>query len=174
MTNNMLSLGKLNYGNMEYYNEKIDICSYMESIYNACIIPIENKWLSLEIEIDKQLKNRKLYLDKDKLTQVITNLISNAIKFSKAWGSITITLTKKEENILIEVKDNGIWIPKDQQKIIFEKYKQYRNEYNNSYWLGIGLALSSEFVKHFWWNIEVNSSPGNGSNFFFTIPLLKE
>jgi len=77
-----LALSKIESGKMEYYKREIEITTLLKLVYNDIFLEAEHKQVDFEIEIDKNLKDRKIYIDSDKLRQVFINLINNAIKFT--------------------------------------------------------------------------------------------
>jgi len=77
-----LALSKIESGKMEYYKREIEITVLLKLVYNDVFLEAEHKQVNFEIEIDKNLKDKKIYIDSDKLRQVFINLINNAIKFT--------------------------------------------------------------------------------------------
>ncbi len=108
--------------------------------------------------------------DKERMGQVLTNIISNAIKYSPQGGKIIVTLKNKKDQALVSVEDKGIGIPKEKQSKIFERFfrAQDKGEYQG---LGIGLYISAEILKRHCGNLYVESTEGKGSKFTFTLPL---
>ncbi len=173
LTNDVLMLSKIEAGKMEYYNEDIDIVSFLQSVYKDLFIEVEDKWLTLKIEVDKNLKKEKLFLDKDKLKQVFLNLIDNAIKFTDIWWKIIVKATKKDKKVLFEIIDNGAWISKENLENLFEKFSQvnWSLQRDNKHWLGLGLALCKNFIRDFDSKIMVESKIWKWSNFYFELKL---
>jgi signal transduction histidine kinase len=109
--------------------------------------------------------------DKDRLEQVVINLISNAIKFTD-MGSVTCSVRKLENEIMISVIDTGMGIAEIDQGKVFEKFKQVG--YNHTGKLngtGLGLSICKQIAEHHGGRIWVESKPGKGSNFSFTLPI---
>ena len=112
-----------------------------------------------------------LKADAQRLEQVLHNLLMNAVKFTPAGGSITLRANKQNGNLVVEVQDDGIGIPKEEQARLFEPH--YRVEADRQHFpgLGLGLALSKQIVELHGGKIWVTSEPGEGSTFAFTLPL---
>jgi signal transduction histidine kinase len=113
----------------------------------------------------------KIQSDPERIRQVITNLVSNAIKYSQR-GTITITSSKKENLLEIAVKDTGIGIPADKLPTLFNKFNRIRDEKTREVrGTGLGLWISKEIVEILGGKIFVQSIYGSGSVFSFTLPL---
>jgi signal transduction histidine kinase len=104
------------------------------------------------------------------LEQLITNLVSNAIKYSPSRAEVKILLSKTEEHVILEVEDHGIGMDQEVMKHIFSKFYQ-ANVYETD-GLGLGLYLSKSIVEAHQGTIEVESEPGKGSRFRVQLPLL--
>jgi signal transduction histidine kinase len=113
--------------------------------------------------------------DPDRIVQCLTNLISNAIKFSEAGGSIGIRTTPLQDgNLQFEVSDQGRGIPFDQRASIFERFQQVdASDARRKGGTGLGLTICRNIIQQHGGRIWVNSELGKGSTFFFTIPLAK-
>ncbi len=129
------------------------------------------KNITLESQITKPLY---AYFDKESISVVLRNLISNALKFTPNGGKITISTRKNEQQLIITVADTGVGISKELQKRIFLK-EEFYSTYgtNDEKGSGLGLILCSEFTKMNKGKIWVDSSVGKGSSFNFTLPLYK-
>ena len=109
--------------------------------------------------------------DKDKISQVVQNLISNAIKAIKDDGLIRVSLHEDKNNIYIDVKDNGVGITDEKKEIIFERFYRIddaRNTKINGH--GLGLSISKNFVESLGGRIKLKSKPGKGSTFSVIFP----
>lgn len=114
----------------------------------------------------------KIYADKFRIYQVLTNLITNAIKYSPDNSDINISVGKTDRNALVSVQDFGIGIQKDEQKRIFDRLYQVSSDKEKTFpGFGTGLYISKEIIKRHKGNIWVESELDNGSTFFFTLPL---
>ena len=111
--------------------------------------------------------------DQDRLIQVVINLISNAVKFTDA-GSITCSARQEGKELLVSVKDSGIGIAPDDQPKVFEKFKQVGDTLTDKpKGTGLGLPICKEIVEYHGGRIWVESQPGHGSTFSFTLPIIE-
>lgn len=120
----------------------------------------------------KSCKEAVLFADKERIAQVLVNLISNAIKYSPASDKVIITCSKNQNNIIISVQDFGIGIPKDEQVKIFDRFFRVKGKKKNGIsGLGLGLYISREIVNRHKGKIWVVSIEGKGSTFRFSLPI---
>lgn len=128
--------------------------------------------LKLGIEVPSNLP--KIFVDPNKLKQVITNLTSNAMKFTLQGGTVTIIAHPQDENFIYAgVKDTGIGIPKDKISKVFEKFTQVKEAQQTSKKIkgtGLGLTIAKNIVELHGGKIWIESEAGKGTTFFFTIP----
>jgi PAS domain S-box-containing protein len=125
-----------------------------------------------ELKLDVREPLPKIIGDEDKLDQILTNLLNNAIKYSPNGGTITIHATKDKDFICIGVEDQGMGIPRDQLAKVFDKFHRVNNEDNRKiYGTGLGLFLVKHLVESVHLGkIWVESEVGKGSTFLFRIP----
>ncbi|MFL5457581.1 MAG: ATP-binding protein [Myxococcales bacterium] len=110
--------------------------------------------------------------DRERLEQVVVNLVQNAIKYSPQGGRVEVSVERNGSQARVTVTDEGIGIPKDEQRHIFERFFRAQNAATRNYGgLGIGLYVSNEIVERHGGAFEVVSEPGKGTTFGFTIPL---
>lgn len=176
LVNDMLALSKIESWKMEYYMKDINITELLKSVYNDVFLEIESKWVDFEIKIDKNLKERKINIDQDRLKQVFINLLSNAVKFTDSGWKIILKATKIEEKVKFEIIDNWIWIPENKINILFDKFTQLESsmQRKNTTWIWIWLALCKNFIKDFWSEIKVESKLWVWSNFSFELNLVNK
>lgn len=174
LTNDVLALSKIEAGKMEYYMKEVEIVPLLKSVYNDTFLEAETKKIEFEIEIDKDLKEKKINIDEDKIKQVFINLIGNAIKFTKIWGKVILKASKEWNKVKFEIIDNWIWIPKDKIKSIFTKFMQVESsmQRQNTSGIWIWLALCKNYIEDFGSEIEVKSEFGKWSNFSFKLKLI--
>jgi signal transduction histidine kinase len=112
-----------------------------------------------------------VFIDSDRIKQVLDNLINNAIKFSPNGSSIFINTKKNNNEVVIEVQDEGIGIPEDKQKKIFEPFYQIDSGIDRSFGgTGLGLSICRGIILGHGGKIGVKSNDNKGSIFYFTIP----
>ena len=147
----------------------------LEQLIKNIIYNNESFALEKNIKIEYNLEKIKAHIDKEKISQVIVNLISNAIRYTNCncerLGKIIIRLYKEENLIKISVKDNGIGIPKKSLDYIFERfYRVDKSRNRNTGGTGIGLTICKSIIDLHNGNIEVKSEVNKGSEFIVSIP----
>lgn len=110
-----------------------------------------------------------VYSDPLRIKQVISNLINNAIKFT-AYGTVTFSCHKENNDLIFSVSDTGTGIPEADQKQIFERFKKYNYQGMNTEGTGIGLAIAEKIIESLNGRIWLTSKVGEGTSFFFSIP----
>jgi len=109
-----------------------------------------------------------------KFKQILLNLLSNAVKFTPEGGSVTVTARRLDETVEISVSDTGIGIAEGDHEAVFEEFRQVGTDYTKkSQGTGLGLALTRKFVELHGGRIWVNSEPGKGATFTFTLPFAR-
>ncbi len=131
--------------------------------------------LKLSLYLDNKNDDFALITDSTRFAQIVSNLISNAIKFTEEgkieFGYYLDSKLANKDEVLFYVKDNGIGIPKDKQKLIFERFRQVDDSYNKRYGgTGLGLAITKSLVDSLGGRIWVESEKDKGSVFYFTLP----
>lgn len=150
--------------------EVVNLKKYIEGIaYNY-----EGKALEKNILIKYELEDLDVLIDKEKFAQVIINILSNAIKYNNGNGEVYIKCFMKDNNVNISIKDNGIGIPKDEVKNVFERfYRVDKSRAANEKGLGVGLTISKSIVNAHGGEIEVYSKVNKGSEFVVILPKEK-
>ena len=169
-----LNLSKIETGEIEMNMTIFNLTKLFEPICIATASAAKLNKLNFNIDIDKMFPSH-IYGSSQLLIQIINNLLSNALKFTKQ-GSITIkfawTIDNSRELCIIEVSDTGIGISKDQQQIIFEKFQQADPSTQRFFGgTGLGLALVNEIVTFLGGNINVNSEISKGTTFTCSVPM---
>lgn len=172
LTNELLTLNNLNTRGMLLDRTDFDINQVIrnvaESFGGTCI----DKKIAIELVLtdEKMLVNA----DMSKIQQVLYNLVDNAIKFSHKDSSVKIETTEKHSKVFVSVKDSGIGIPKEDQKLIFDRfYKSDASRGKDKKGTGLGLAIVKEIVKAHEENINVISTAGVGTEFIFSLAKAK-
>ena len=169
LINDLLDITKIEAGKVEWRMKSISI---VEIIEQATVIT-SNIFEQCELELIKDIEDGlpEVIADRDRLIQVMINLISNAVKFTKK-GSVTCRVRNINKEIVVSVIDTGIGIAEVDQEKVFDKFKQIADaRTDRRKGTGLGLPICKQIVLHHDGRIWVESEHGKGSNFSFTIPL---
>jgi signal transduction histidine kinase/CheY-like chemotaxis protein len=171
--NDILDVSKMEAGKLEIEYEPVLIQDIFENILTVMEHSANEKQLQLHYSVDDKI-NFAFFSDPLRLTQIITNLVSNAIKFT-AKGSIHFEAKLKNKNTLqLIVSDTGIGIPKDKLKTIFAQYEQVRTKVQKKYkGTGLGLAISKKLVELMNGTIIIKSKINQGTSFVISLPFEK-
>lgn len=177
IVNDILDMAKIEAGKMEIEYFNVNPFVELDKAITLFAPKARQKGLKYLYSIDPKI-HECLTMPKEAIKQVLSNLINNAIKFTEA-GEININVSviedfEDEQIVRFEVKDTGIGIPEDKQSVIFEKFAQADTSIRYAYGgTGLGLSISSSLVKMMGGTLELKSKSGEGSSFYFTIPLKK-
>jgi len=132
------------------------------------------KAFNVEIELDFNDNLPKAMADPEQIAQVIENLLDNAIRYVRDRGKIKVKIGQKEKNLYFEVSDNGVGIPKEDQKFIFKKFFRSKNilKYQTQ-GSGLGLFIAKSIIERSDGKIGFKSQEGKGSTFWFTLPTFR-
>ena len=173
LINDILDLSKIESGKMELQNETLKITDVLHDMEMLFAEVAHNKNITYSVNASEELAE-DLFTDKMKVEQVLKNLLSNAFKFTPENGVISVYAATGiiDKTINFSIKDSGIGIPAEKQKIIFEAFQQADGSTSRRYGgTGLGLSISRELVKLLGGEITLNSEPGKGSEFILTLPL---
>lgn len=170
LINNLLDLSRIEAGRMKWETEQLDLHEVAETALMALRGSAEKKGLNVESELEEDLPTSG---DKDKLIQVITNLLGNAIKFTSEGGTVKVTASRKDLlTARIEVKDSGVGIAPEFHESIFEKFSQVdSSETRDIKGSGLGLPIARSITEHHGGKLFVESVSGEGSTFIVELPL---
>ena len=168
--NDIVSISKVESGQMEIALEKTNINKQVEYIYTFFKPAVEQKRMLLSYKVSLCEEKALINTDREKVYAILTNLVKNAIKFTQS-GSIEFGYKKKGKFLEFFVKDTGIGIPNDQQKIVFERFRQVNETLTrNDEGAGLGLSISKAYVELLGGKIWLESVEGKGSTFYFSLP----
>lgn len=172
LVNNLLDITKIDSGNFTLNISSCNIINIVESIVISVVEYAALK--NIEIIFDTDSEEVILNCDLDAIERIMLNLLSNAIKFTPQDGSIFVNICTSNSFIQIRVKDSGIGISKDKQKMIFERFKQVDNLLSRkNEGSGIGLNLIKSLIEMHQGTIQVNSEELLGSEFIVEMPINK-
>jgi PAS domain S-box-containing protein len=193
LINDVLDVARLEAGRIQWEMSQVDLTQVIQNSVEAILALAQEKGLRIETEISSSLPH--LNGDRDRLVQVMTNLLANAVKFTdqgsitvRAWrlepgeniapyatrqSNITLNLPAPKPCVVVSVTDTGIGIDEADLSTVFEKFKQAGDRASGTrrQGTGLGLAICKEIVEHHQGQIWVESSPGKGSRFLFMLPL---
>jgi len=174
LINNVLDFNKIDSDKLVLEKVPFRVAEFMQNICSGLRIKANDKHLDFILDIDQQLERVNIISDPTRLSQVIYNVVGNAIKFTDK-GSITVKLecvnkTEDTAAILFSVADTGPGIDAGRHGAIFELFTQAESHITRKYGgTGLGLAIVKQVLALFNSPIHIESSPGNGARFFFTI-----
>jgi signal transduction histidine kinase/CheY-like chemotaxis protein len=175
LVNDVLDYSKIEADMMKLEKNTFNGKEFFDKIQGMFQNQFNKKGLSLKMEIDEAL-HRNFIADETKLSQVLCNLISNALKFTEA-GDVTVSATlekstSKKAQVLFSVKDSGIGISKKHQDLVFLSFTQADKSTTRKFGgTGLGLSISKKMVELLKGDLQVASKLGSGCEFYFTIPL---
>jgi signal transduction histidine kinase len=169
LVNDMLDLSRIDLGTIKLNQDKTDINKVIGYVKREMSVQIKERGLESKYDVEKGLQ--KIVTDREKLTEILINLINNAVKYTPK-GKITVNVFREGSNVHFTVKDTGIGIAKEYQEKIFERFYQVDSSYTRKAGgTGLGLSLCGELVNMLGGKIWVNSKEGEGSEFHFTLPI---
>lgn|GEM_PF-3536222 len=178
MINDVLDLSKTESGNIDLLREHFNLCDITNDLSVMFKLKCAEKNLTFDTYIDKQLQ--KAYIgDQRRIQQILINLVSNAVKFTNK-GRISICIKGSDEQektantiqtLTFTVTDTGRGIPPEQLKDIFDPFTQVKGIFNEG--TGLGLSIAGKLASIMDGQLKVESTPGEGTRFWFSIPLIK-
>ncbi len=167
----LLDLSRLETGHHQMKMVPLNLAKIVQEAIGPLRLPFRNK----EIRLTSEVEGMPAFLgDPQQLSYVFTNLLSNALRHTPAGGEVRISAAAEPEEIRVAVADNGSGIPLEAQASIFEKFVQVRKESETTPGsVGLGLAIARQVVHAHGGRIWVESEPGQGSTFYFTLPLTR-
>ena len=170
----LLTLSKLDHGKIEMNFSRIDLHISLNKVYSAMILDANNNNISISIDTEENLG--KIYGDADRIEQVVTNIVSNAIKYTQQGGKVIIKAKNNCANqIEITVNDNGFGIPKEDIPRLFERfYRVDKARSREKGGTGLGLAIAKNIVEVHNGTISVDSLLEHGTTITILLPIIKE
>ncbi|MFD2045662.1 cell wall metabolism sensor histidine kinase WalK [Ornithinibacillus salinisoli] len=170
MVNDLLQLSRMDTKDYTLQRERTDFITYFHHIIDRFEMNIPER-----ITLQRELPKERLYvlIDQDKITQVLDNIISNAIKYSPEGGKITLKVIRQKYQILVAIEDQGMGIAYDKLDKIFERFYRADKARTRKFGgTGLGLAISKELVEAHHGRIWAKSKEGKGTMILFTLPLI--
>ena len=168
LISDLLDLSKMQTGQLAYREERFDVDVLVQEI----VEDVQETTQTHRLLIEGQT-GAKVFADRDRVGQVLINLLNNAIKYSARADRVLVRVAKDSQNVIVSVQDFGIGISTDHQGKIFERFYQVTDPEEKTYpGLGIGLYICCEIIKRHGGQLWVESVKGEGATFHFTLPLL--
>lgn len=168
LISDLLDVSKIQAGKLQ-----LDYSTFnFDELINASVEAIQPTSFNHNIIVTGS-SNTQVTGDKHRLEQVITNLLTNAVKYSPNADKIEVTVSKKGKELTVAVKDYGIGIPKKEIDKLFQRFYRVQTAAKSFSGLGIGLYISSEIIQRHRGKLWVESEEGKGSTFYFSLPLAK-
>ena len=168
LINDVLDFQKLQSGRAKFNMQDNNINSVIETVYSTMAGAVKKKGVELQLAIDNTLP--KVTFDSDKMIQVLTNLVSNAMKFTDK-GSITISTRRIENAIRVSVIDTGCGMKQEDLPKLFQQFQQLNSGNRKTGGTGLGLAISKDIVEKHGGRIWVESEFGKGTTMHFLLPI---
>lgn len=177
LINDILDLSKLEVQKMDLYPQDFHLANFLSTTVDICRVKAEQKGVEFHYQPGANLPTA-VYADDKRLRQVLLNLLSNAVKFTD-FGTVTFrveavelpTKSDRTRRLRFRVKDTGIGIPADKLSTIFLPFEQAGKRKRNSEGTGLGLAISQQIIEKMGSRIQVSSTLGQGSVFWFEVEL---
>ena len=169
LVNQLLDLSKLDSGKMRLLVVKGDLLQLLKALTGSFESMAERKGIHYHVYFPEQ--TQIVFFDKDKLEKIVSNLLTNAFKYTPEQGTVSVNVNIEDNRLRIAVEDNGPGIPKKELDKIFDRF--YQVEGTEDKGSGIGLALVKELVDLYRGQISVSSEPGKGCRFKVSLPVDK-
>ncbi len=168
--NDIMDMSKIESGQTKTNISETNVNEQLTYIFDFFKPEVEKKGLQLSVNMGLTEGKALINTDREKLYSVLTNLVKNAIKYSLS-GSIDFGYAEKPSYLEFYVKDTGIGIPVELQPLVFDRFVQANNKNKSAFQgVGLGLAISKAYLEMLGGKIWLESEPGKGSTFYFTIP----
>ncbi len=170
LVNQVLDMAKIESGHAEWHNTDLDLVALVrQSVQTTAELMRER---GARVQLDLPPQPLLVRADADRLTQVMLNLLSNAAKFvPPVDGQVWVRLRADAQTVRVEVQDNGPGVPVGQHQQVFEKFRQGGDSLHRPQGTGLGLPISRQIVEHFGGHMWLDSLPGQGATFGFSLPL---
>jgi signal transduction histidine kinase len=170
LINDILDLSKIEAGRMDLELTQFDLPNALQNALTLVRERAMRHGIALGLDVDKRVGEVKA--DERKVKQIMLNLLSNAVKFTPDGGKVDVRARMDTDKVEVSVTDTGIGIAKEDQEMVFEEFRQAGRDYTKkAEGTGLGLALTKRFVELHGGSISLQSEPGKGSTFSFTLPV---
>jgi signal transduction histidine kinase len=172
MIEDLLDLSRIESGRTELRLGKLQLCELVADVIDSLQTVAKEK--SVQLTEQQSASMPSVQADRDKVQQVLFNLIGNAIKFTPRGGQVTVSIERPDaQSVVVCVADTGCGIPNDEATRIFEKFYRAASAPPDVRGAGLGLAIAKSLVELHHGQIWVETAPSQGSRFFFSLPLVQ-
>lgn len=169
LINDILDMGKIDARQMSLYREKAQMEQIAADVRNMLAGAFQQKGITLAYEIPPDLP--PVFVDTTRMRQVLINLLNNGLRFTDQ-GSVTLSIEKRKDHLLVNVTDTGTGIAREDLPKVFDEFRQVGDEnWRRRAGTGLGLYISRHFVELHGGKMDVESTPGQGTRFYFSLPL---
>ncbi len=173
LINDILDISRIESGRFELIPTTLSVNSIAQNVREQLGVLAEEKGLQMAVEVDPNMPEA-VVVDEEALMKIITNLISNAVKFTEE-GEVRMIIRRDDSNWQVVVRDTGIGIPAHKQEVIFERFRQVDGSSTRAYGgTGLGLAIVRQLALAMGGTVQVRSEIDKGSEFTVTLPLMHE
>jgi len=173
LVNNMLNVARIEEGRLVYQMGTVSLKKVVETVFSDFKAEAENKKLEFGLEMASDLKDQ-VYVNQDRIHEVVANLISNAIKYTDKGSVVVKLIQPSQQKIRFEVVDTGEGISEKEQEKLFQKFFRAESTTGKKVGTGLGLYISKLLIEKFEGEIDCQSELGKGSTFWFELSLKKE
>jgi signal transduction histidine kinase len=173
LISDLLDISRIEAGRIQIDKAPVDMVNLVNDVLRLFQEAAQQRGLKLVTSFAAGLPGQ-INIDPDKITQVVTNLVGNAVKFTPGGGQITVSVSKNDDSVQVDIVDSGLGIPRQDLDKLFTKFYQVINKDSKETTkkgTGLGLAISKGIVEKHGGKIWVESAAGKGSKFSFTLPL---
>ncbi len=167
MITDMLDMDRIEAGRLTLHPQSVDLNSLLEDAVDRARASSSRHDIVCNFERQQPI----VQCDPDRIAQVIANLLSNAVKYSPDGGEIAVTSVRRDNHVDVSIRDHGVGIAADFIQRLFGRYERYEKNSNKIVGTGLGLAITRQIVEMHGGKVWVDSEPGAGSDFHFTLPV---
>jgi len=169
LVNQVLDMAKIESGHGEWHTDDVDLRELLAQAVQTTAAMFTERGATVHLQLPDALQT--LRTDRDRLLQVLMNLLSNAAKFlPRDGGRVDLRLRSDDAGVTVEVQDNGPGVAPEQRSLIFERFHQGGDAGSRPPGTGLGLPISRRIVEHFGGRLWLRSEPGQGACFAFFLP----
>ena len=174
LVNDLLVLSRFDSSRVDFKFQDVNIKNLIQDVVNAMKIEAKNRNFTFEYIVRNNVPET-IKIDRDRISQVVTNIVSNAFKYTKDGGIVTVILSSVAEKVLITVTDNGVGIPEKDLPFVFDRFYRVDKARSRAQGgTGLGLAIAKEIVEAHSGDITIESKYTEGSTVIITLPVSRE